>query len=144
LSDLTEAAGGDPRVILHVGWVANEDIQTHFRCADLVVLPFREISNSGSALLTLSMDTPLLTVAQGALPELQQSVGDEWIHFYEGELEPGDLTEAIEWAVRSNRADRAPLEAFEWPAVARMTLDAYQAVVLHARKQKEFGYGTEF
>jgi beta-1,4-mannosyltransferase len=142
LKDLTEAVNGDPRILLRVGWVSTQDIQTHFRSADLVVLPFREISNSGSALLTLSMDVPLLTVAQGALPELQQTVGKEWIRFYEGELSQNDLAEGIDWAVRFGRADRAPLDAFEWPAVAQMTLNAYQAVVLHGQKRKEFGYGT--
>ncbi len=143
-SDLTDAAAGDSRILLRLGWVETADIQTHFRSADLVILPFREISNSGSALLTLSMDIPLLTVAQGALPELQQSVGEEWIRFYEGELTPEDLAEGIDWAIGTHRNDKAPLGAFEWPAVARMTLDAYQAVVLHAQKQKEFGYGTGF
>lgn len=143
LDDLIEAAGDDPRVLLRVGWVSTTDIQIHFRSADLVVLPFREISNSGSALLTLSMDVPLLTVSQGALPELQQSVGKEWIHFYEGELALDDLTEGIEWATCASRAEKAPLDAFEWGVVARKTLDAYQAVVVHRQKQRELGYGAE-
>jgi beta-1,4-mannosyltransferase len=142
IKSLTEAAGNDSRVLLRVGWVPTEDIQTHFRGADVVVLPFREISNSGSALLTLSMDVPLLTVAQGALPELQQSVGSEWIRFYEDELKLEDLVEGMGWSLNVPRAPRAPLDAFDWPSVARMTLCAYEAILLHDQKQKEFGYGT--
>lgn len=143
LQELTNSVQGDPRILLRIGWVSTEDIQTHFRSADLVVLPFREISNSGSVLLALSMDVPLLTVAQGALPELQQNVGKEWIHFYEGELTSNDLAQGIEWAMHTNRAHRAPLEAFEWPAVAQMTLNAYRTVVFNSERQNELDFGVE-
>ncbi|MFC5864170.1 glycosyltransferase family 4 protein [Acidicapsa dinghuensis] len=143
LNELISSVHGDPRILLRIGWVSTEDIQTHFRSADLMVLPYREISNSGSALLALSMDLPLLTVAQGALPELQQNVGKEWIRFYEGELTSNDLSQGIDWAMHTSRSDRAPLEAFEWPAIAQMTLNAFRAVILNTENQKEFGFGLE-
>jgi glycosyltransferase involved in cell wall biosynthesis len=129
MNDLTEAAGGDSRVLLRIEWVSTEDIQMHFRSADLVVLPFREITNSGSVLLTMSFNTPLLTVAQGALPELQESIGREWIRLYNDELELSHLTSAMNWAMDEGRAARAPLAPFEWPLIARLTLNAYEAVV---------------
>jgi len=137
MSDLTEATGGDSRVLLRIGWVSTEDIQIHFRSADLVVLPFREITNSGSVLLTMSFNTPLLTVAQGALPELQESIGREWIRLYNDELELPHLASAMDWARDEGRAARAPLAPFEWPLIARLTLNAYEAVVSKRTRDSE-------
>jgi beta-1,4-mannosyltransferase len=137
MNDLTEATEGDSRVLLRIGWVSTEDIQMYFRSADLVVLPFREISNSGSVLLTMSFNTPLLTVAQGALPELQESIGREWISFYSNELELPHLISAMDWARHESRADHAPLAAFEWPFIARLTLNAYEAVVSNETQDRE-------
>ena len=140
MSDLTEAVDGDSRVLLRIGWVSTEDIQMHFRSANLVVLPFREITNSGSVLLTMSFNTPLLTVAQGALPELQETIGREWIRLYSDELELSHLTDAMDWARDESRAARAPLAPFEWPSIARLTLNAYQAVVSKRTKDGECHY----
>ena len=137
VNDLTEATGGDARVLLRIGWVSTEDIQMYFRSADLVVLPFREITNSGSVLLTMSFNTPLLTVAQGALPELQESIGQEWIRLYSDQLELPHLTSAMDWARYEDRAERAPLTSFEWPLIARLTLNAYEAVVSKQTKNNE-------
>lgn len=137
LNKLNEAIGEDPRVLLHIGWVPTEKVQVYFRAADLVVLPFQEIFNSGSALLALSLGRPVLTSAKGALPELQSTVGREWISIYKEELKTAHLAEGMAWALQTDRGAEAPLSSFEWPALAQMTLDAYQAVLKPAAKERE-------
>jgi beta-1,4-mannosyltransferase len=42
------------------------------RAADLIALPYKEILNSGSAILALSFDRPILVPAAGALAELSE------------------------------------------------------------------------
>jgi len=43
----------------------------------------------------------------------------------------------MDWARHESRADRAPLAAFEWPLIARLTLNAYEAVVSNQTKDRE-------
>jgi glycosyltransferase involved in cell wall biosynthesis len=126
--EVRRAAGGDPRVHLALQHVPDDDIQRYLRAADLVVLPFRDITNSGSALLALTFDRPVLVPARGAMGELRELAGADWVRTYEGELTPEVLMGALDWAVtRTIPPGAAPLDALEWPEIARQTLAAYRA-----------------
>jgi beta-1,4-mannosyltransferase len=126
-AEIERAAGGDPRVRLTLGHVPDEDVQRFLRAADLVVLPFTDITNSASALLALSFDRPVLVPRLGAMGELQALVGADWVRTYEGDLTPAVLDEALAWA-RRRRAGRPDLSSLEWTAIARETLELYRAV----------------
>jgi glycosyltransferase involved in cell wall biosynthesis len=67
LSDIRRLADGSSAVVLRLERVPDRLVSTYFQAADFVCLPFREITNSGSALLALSMRRPLLIPD---LPEL--------------------------------------------------------------------------
>lgn len=127
-AELRREAEGAP-VHLAFGHVPDDDLQLYLRAADLVVLPFREILNSGSAVLALSFDRPVLVPRLGALGELQGAVGGDWVRTYGGELTPALLADALAWARAPGRAARAPLGALEWGPLAAATVDAYRALV---------------
>ena len=125
-NEVRQAAGGDPRVRLALEHIPDQLIQRYLRAADLVVLPFRDITNSASALLALSFDRPVLVPARGAMGELQELAGADWVRTYEEDLTPDLLVRALDWAVR--RPPGVPrLDALEWPEIARRTLSAYRA-----------------
>jgi glycosyltransferase involved in cell wall biosynthesis len=111
---------------LHLTYVPMEELQVFFAATDLVVLPYSEISNSGSAILALSFSRPTLVPAQGSLPELQEHVGSGWIRTYEGELTPSILVEALHWSEEPSRQHPPDLTAFEWPKLAHGTFLAYR------------------
>lgn len=124
--EIRQAAGGDSRVYLRLEHVPDDDVQRFLRAADLVVLPFRDITNSGSALLALSFDRPVLVPARGAMGELRALVGAAWVRTYDGDLTPDVLARALDWAVR--RPPGGPrLEALDWPEIARRTRSTYLA-----------------
>jgi glycosyltransferase involved in cell wall biosynthesis len=125
VDEVHAAAGGDPRVRLTLEQVPEEEVQRYFRAADLVVLPFTDITNSGSALLALSFDRPILVPARGAMPEIQALVGGDWVRTYEGELTPELLAGALDWAVKRPQGAVARLDPLEWPVIARQTLAVY-------------------
>lgn len=126
-NEVRRAAGADPRVRLALEHIPHDRVQQYLRAADLVVLPFRDITNSASALLALSFDRPVLVPALGAMGELQALVGAEWLCTYDGDLTVEVVAQALDWAVR--RPSGAPrLEELEWPDIARRTLAAYRAV----------------
>jgi glycosyltransferase involved in cell wall biosynthesis len=122
------AADEDPRIRLSLRHVPDEDVQRYLLAADLVVLPFTDITNSGSALLALSFDRPILLPGIGAMGELQSLVGAEWVRTYDGELTGSTLCQAIAWAVQ--RPQGPPnLEPLDWDVIARETRALYQAAV---------------
>lgn len=117
---LETLAARDPRVRLELGFVADDRLQLFLNAADLIVLPYRQILNSGGALLALSFDRPLLVPAIGSLPELAGEVGDGWLQFFEGDLLASDLQNALV-SVQRLRKQVAPLEAFDWALIAEKT-----------------------
>ena len=124
--ELHEAAAGDPRVKLELSFVADHEMQTYLNAADLVALPYKDILNSGSALLGLSFGTPVLVPARGAMEDLQRYAGESWVRTFAGELDPQALAGALAWA----SAPRPPLDLSEldWDRVALRTLRAFTAV----------------
>jgi glycosyltransferase involved in cell wall biosynthesis len=135
--EIEMAADGDPRIRMNLGFIPDDDVQVYLRAADLVVLPFSEILNSGSALLALSFDCPILIPRKGAMQELEARVGKDWVRTYEGDLTVQTLDEALRWARETARPARAPLEPFDWPRLAAETLEAYRQVCAGSRQRRQ-------
>ena len=127
--ELKTEASLDPRVQLYLNFTPGDQIQVYFRAADIVVLPFREILNSGSALLSLSFNRPVLVPLLGALGELQGEVGKEWLYTYEGEITSQQIDEALEWALNTPRLEKPALEAFDYKKISQRTIDAYYTTI---------------
>ncbi len=110
---IEEAVSGNAGIQLYLKFIDAAEMQLYLRAADLIVLPYKDILNSGSALLALSFDRPILVPNRGALGELFEEMGPAWVRLYAGELIPQTLRDAIFW-VRDARVDNrspAPLEA---------------------------------
>ena len=96
--DLRAEGGGDPRIRYHLRYIPSDEAQVFFRAADLVVQPYREILNSGTALLALSFDRPVLLPNHGAGADLAAEFGPPWVHAYRGELTPEVLRSTLDAA----------------------------------------------
>ncbi len=57
------------------GYASHEKVPLYFAAADIVVLPFRQVTTSGSAVLALSLGRPIVAPRIGALRDLPMSVG---------------------------------------------------------------------
>ncbi len=120
------AARGCAGVDLRLALVPREEVPTYFAAADLVALPYREILNSGAALLALSFDRPVLLPRRGALAELAASLGAGWVRTYDGELTAGVLQAAL---AAPQPGPRAPLDHLDWPPLAAATLAFYRQLL---------------
>ncbi|MEL6159019.1 MAG: glycosyltransferase [Cyanobacteria bacterium J06627_32] len=122
---------------LHLRFIRDDELQIFFKAADLVVLPFEEILNSGSLLLALSFDRPVLASHLGAVADWQAQIGANWVNTYSGKLTPEVLAAAVQDRrshAEKNRKkacqkadEKAPLDSLEWNAIAQQTLGAYQS-----------------
>jgi beta-1,4-mannosyltransferase len=87
--------------------------------ANAVVLPYRNILNSGAALFALSRNRPILAPNIGSLPELRETVGSDWIYLYDGEFNQSVLVDFIAWMRSTKRSEVAPLDSYDWSRIGR-------------------------
>lgn len=127
LTEVKEAADRDKRVRLDNRFIPPDELQIYLNCADLVILPFRKILNSGSTLLALSFNRPVLVPRAGSLPELQSRLGSQWLRLYDSELSPDTIEDGIQWSKESNdvREERVDLREYEWNAIKQKTFNFY-------------------
>jgi beta-1,4-mannosyltransferase len=134
--ELRQAGADDSRVHLQLRTIPPENVQSLLRASDLVVLPYRDILNSGSAILALSFDRPILVPEKGAMGELREMVGPEWVRTFVGEITALELERSLEWATVTPRARQAPLDNLSWPTLAGQTLEAYEDVIATPARAK--------
>jgi beta-1,4-mannosyltransferase len=123
--EVDELARREPRVRVHLGFVPPSEVPHWIGAADLVVLPFAEVHNSGSALLALSYGPPVLGPAMGSMQDLVRDVGNECVRTYTGDLTPDVLARAIEWS-RGRHVSPDLLAAFDWDSIAEQTVAGYR------------------
>jgi len=126
-SEVEHAAMGVEGVRLELRYVAPDDVQLYFLVADLVVLPYQRILNSGAALLALSFARPVLVPDKGSMVEHRADFGADWIRLYEGELSTHDLRTALDWA-RTGKRGRPDIDHLDWRNLARMTKLIYEGL----------------
>jgi glycosyltransferase involved in cell wall biosynthesis len=117
----------DPR------FIGDEELPAYFQRADLVVLPYREIDQSGVLFTALAFGKPLLLTDVGGFPEIAATgaartvpAGDPGaLHDALGELlaEPGALAEMAEHA-RAAAAGR-----YSWEQIARAHMRVYEGLL---------------
>jgi beta-1,4-mannosyltransferase len=128
LGEVERAAAGDPRVLLRPGSVPDAELPVVLAASDLLVLPYRSVVNSGSALLGLSYDRPVLAPAMGSLRDLAEQVGAQHVRTYTGPISAAVLAGALDWL--ATRAPGTPnLQGTSWPEVAARTRAFYESVL---------------
>ncbi|MHB1928212.1 MAG: glycosyltransferase [Acidimicrobiales bacterium] len=120
---VAQCAGDDARVTLHLQKVRSSDVQIWFRAADVVVLPYERITNSGAAILALSLDCPVLAPAQGSLVELADTCGPAWVAFFDGPFDEVAVRKALGMTLPRGKPDMSTLD---WQEIGRDTLEAFR------------------
>lgn len=124
----------DSRVRVRFEFVEPNEVATYLSACNFVVLPYRQVLNSGSALLALSCNRPLLVPDLGSMGELQADFGDEWVQTYSGELSPSVLRHCLDWATRERPAICPMPEKYGWTHIRSETVRFYEQVVSGAKE----------
>lgn len=131
--DVAGRAAEVDRVTLRLGHASDDVLAAEIRESTLVVLPYREMHNSGAALLALSLNRPVLVPSNTVTQALRSEVGGEWVQTYEGDFSASALTGALD-RVRGIQEGPAPdLSARDWPGIAAAHVAAYEAARRAAR-----------
>ncbi|MBQ2037808.1 MAG: glycosyltransferase [Alistipes sp.] len=68
--ELIEKLGLQDDVVMHVGFVADEDVRYYFSAADSLLLPYRTATQSGVTQIAYNFSMPMLVTGVGGLPEI--------------------------------------------------------------------------
>lgn len=125
---LEELVTHDDRVTLQLTHLSDQELAGLITESQLIVLPYREMLNSGALLLALSLNRPVVVPDNEATRELAGEVGEGWILRYRGDLSAQTLIDAL--AITNHTpADTPDLSRREWPAIVDAHLAVYRRAV---------------
>lgn len=112
-------------VRLDLGYVPDDAVATYFAAADVTVFPYRDIYNSGSVVLAMSLGRPVVAPAKGSIPSILPSGNVVYDDLEAGLREAGEKTDADLRAVGEHNLQTAR-EEHDWADVARRTETLYR------------------
>lgn len=122
---ITTAAAQDARISSVLRFVSDQELVVEVGGAELVVLPYREMHNSGVLLVTLSLDRPVLVPSTPSNLALADEVGPDWIYLYEGELTPETLRQTLERMRAAGSRPRPRLDDRDWTTLGLQSYRTY-------------------
>lgn len=138
VDELTELAGTDERISLSFRFLSDSELVHEVGQAQLVVLPYREMHNSGGALTALSIDRPIAVPDNVANRLLGEEVGMDWVLTYPGIINDADLDRMLtSAAVLSGSGRRPDLSHRDWEGVGLEYLAAYQRAVESTHRRRD-------
>ncbi|WP_169738367.1 glycosyltransferase [Patulibacter minatonensis] len=120
------ARAGDERIDLRLEFVPDDELGMLVAGAALVVLPYREMHNSGAVFAALSAGRPVLVERNAVTTELQSELGDDWIVLFDDRVDATDLRVALLRAAERDPTAHPDLSGRSWPEVAERYADVYR------------------
>jgi glycosyltransferase involved in cell wall biosynthesis len=126
-------AAAPPNVRFVPRFITDAELPAYFQRADLVVLPYREIDQSGVLFTALAFGKPLLLSDVGGFPEVASTGAARIV----AAGDPAPLREALRellddpaaLAAMAERARAATEGAYAWETIARQTLNLYESLL---------------
>jgi len=102
--EIANMSGGSAAVRIDLGRIHDDEMQLYLNSADFLVLPYRSILTSGSAILGLSFGRPVVAPALGGLVDV---IEDGVNGFLYDPASPGGLATALKRAASTDAQTRA-------------------------------------
>ena len=133
------AAATDARISCDLRHLADTELSAEIGAAAVVVLPYRELHNSGALLLALSLDRPVLVPDGKVTQALAEEVGAQWVQRYPsstGSVQVESLEAAL--VAAADLTGRPDLAARDWSGTAAAHRAVYRlAAEAGSRKQDQ-------
>lgn len=126
---LAGQVASDPRVRWHPQFVPAQEVQLWMNAADAVVLPYRQITTSGAAMLAWSFGKPVIAPALPAFVEPMAAA--PFLGLLYDPADPRGLADALQRAAQIDwPSHRAPIlswaQQFDWPGIGRQFAEMYR------------------
>lgn len=134
---LEDLAAGAPSIQLDIrdALVPQADLEIALDESDGVVLPYRNILNSGAALFGLSRNRPVMAPRLGTLPELQDEIGSEWVDLYDDDIGEQHLR-AFMARLRHPQQPVADLSRYEWGPIGESIVKFFDQISLKKNRSR--------
>lgn len=132
---MERAVSSSDRVSGRLEFVSDTDLADEVAASSLVVLPYRDMHNSGAVLVALSLNRPVLIPDTPTTAELADEVGHEWIRRYTGPLTADILRDAIAWS-SVTRPSPPRLEGRDRAAIGEAHARVYAESRRHRRARR--------
>lgn len=130
---LRAAAAPDHRISLDLRFLSDPELAVAIARAQMVALPYRDMHNSGAAILALSLNRPILVPDNELNHLLAGEVGEPWVQFFGGELTAEDLTRALDRTAGIGGGERPDLSARSWAVTGSYHAEVYRAALTDRR-----------
>jgi beta-1,4-mannosyltransferase len=112
---------------LIIQFVPDNEVQIYLNAADLVILPFKDILNSGSTLLALSFNKPVLLPSTATNREIADEYENGWINTFDV-FDKKVLKDTMLESVKK-RNQVLDMSNRDWKLLAQQTTDFYEEVL---------------
>lgn len=134
-AELVGLAGADPRIEFGFRFLDDAELVMRISEAEFIVLPYRHMHNSGTALAALSLARPILVPDNEVNRALAAEVGEGWVHLFDGELTASDL-ERVRKAVADGIEGAPELSQRDWSPAGDAHAEAFRAAHAARRAQR--------
>lgn len=124
-----DACAADARTSAVLEYVGDEVLAKEIGEAQCVVLPYRDMQNSGALLLALSLARPVLVPRSDANVALAAEVGEEWVRLYDGTLDADILAATLRALGEPQRQSAPDLSRRDWPRLGMQHHATYIAAL---------------
>lgn len=124
--------GGSSHIRFHLEYIPDEKVPLYYSAADLLVLPYKEILNSGTVFLALTFGVPVMVPRLGSLEELAQRYS-KLVYAYDPPLTKEKIMKALQ-AIRSFGPEyeqewKNYVRDHDWGKIAEQTLEFYKVLM---------------
>ncbi|MDQ2741688.1 MAG: glycosyl transferase [Chloroflexota bacterium] len=136
-ADVDRLARTDDRIRVDFRFLSDAELVTAVTSAELVVLPYRFMHNSGATLTALSLNRPVLVPDTPVNRMLAAEVGRGWLHFYSGELSSKDIDGTVaDLRARPPDGDAPDLTARSWDHAGEAHIYVFTAALDRPRRNR--------
>lgn len=124
-------------VSVELRMIPDDELVEEISMAELIVLPYRNAdnSNSGAAMLALSLDRPILAPSSCLMNQLAKEAGAEWVYQMDSDVTANEIVAAVESASALPDSASPRLVDREWETIATSYADVFRDAHAKARQR---------
>ena len=119
------ACAQDARISALLAYVEEPVLAREVSACELVVLPYKQMHNSGTLLLALSLARPVLAPWSESNAAIADEVGPGWVFLYEGEFDAALLSGMLDQVRAAPRGPAPDLSQRDWPRIGQLHYRTY-------------------
>lgn len=131
--EIIDLADTDDRVSVQLGHISDANLVRLVSSSSIVILPYREMHNSGAAITALSLNRPVLVPRNSSTDALAAEVGEAWVIRYSGELTAEIIESALAQAQTTLQSNGPDLSLRDWPLAGEQHAAVFAEARLRAR-----------